>query len=222
MAEVLFRGEAFELLPSGALHWPRLSALLVADLHLGKFAAFARSGRMLPPYDTPLTLSRLEADLDRTGAARVFSLGDAFHRDDGSALLDGGDAARLHALCARAEWTWVSGNHDPSDQGLAGSFAAEAEVGGLRLVHDVTGNPAGSVGGHLHPGATVSMSGRSARARCLVHDGERMVVPAYGASTGRLDLHHPAVAAAVDLERAEVFMLGRGRVYPVPVARTVR
>ena len=66
-----FAGHSFEPLLSGALFWRAESMLLVADLHFEKFSSFARRGRMLPPYDTGLTLKRLERDLDRTGAERV-------------------------------------------------------------------------------------------------------------------------------------------------------
>ena len=66
-----FAGEMFEPLPSGGLYWPARRTLLVADLHFEKMAIFARRGQMLPPYDTGLTLARLEADLRRTGAAGI-------------------------------------------------------------------------------------------------------------------------------------------------------
>ena len=61
-----FAGHLFEPLVSGALFWRAESMLLVADLHLEKFSSFARRGQMLPPYDTGLTLKRLERDLDQT------------------------------------------------------------------------------------------------------------------------------------------------------------
>ena len=65
-----FAGHTFEPLLSGALFWRSESMLLVADLHLEKFSSFARRGHMLPPYDTGLTLRRLERDLEQTGAER--------------------------------------------------------------------------------------------------------------------------------------------------------
>lgn len=69
-----FAGQNFEPLPSGGLYWPAQDALLVADLHFEKMASFARRGQMLPPYDTGLTLTRLEADLRRTGRGACFRL----------------------------------------------------------------------------------------------------------------------------------------------------
>src|SRR5690606_1563334 len=66
-----FAGHAFESLPSGGLYWPERDTLLVADLHFEKLASFAAHGQLLPPYDTGLTLARLEADLSVTKASRL-------------------------------------------------------------------------------------------------------------------------------------------------------
>ena len=58
-----FSGQTFEPLPSGGLFWRAENALLVADLHFEKFSSYAPRGQLLPPYDTGLTLQRLEADV---------------------------------------------------------------------------------------------------------------------------------------------------------------
>ena len=103
-----FAGEMFEPLPSGGLYWPARRTLLVADLHFEKFSSYARRGQLLPPYDTAMTLQRLEADIARTGAAEVIALGDSFHRDEGVASLLDADRLRLAALLGRTRWTWLS------------------------------------------------------------------------------------------------------------------
>ena len=93
-----FAGHTFEPLLSGALFWRAESMLLVADLHFEKFSSFAKRGLMLPPYDTGLTLKRIERDLEQTKAERVVSLGDSFHRDEGTETLLDSDRLRLMAL----------------------------------------------------------------------------------------------------------------------------
>ena len=125
-----FAGNMFEPLPSGALHWPAQSTLLVADLHLEKMSSFARRGQMLPPYDTGLTLARLEADLRRTGAQRLVALGDSFHRDEGSKTLSDADRARLDGMTEMAEWLWLSGNHDPAPHALGGQCLSHLDLAG--------------------------------------------------------------------------------------------
>src|SRR5689334_11569015 len=156
-----FAGQTFEPLLSGALFWRAESMLLVADLHLEKFSSFAKKGQMLPPYDTGLTLKRLERDLEKTGAERVVSLGDSFHRDEGTTTLLDADRLRLMALLGKSHWTWLSGNHDPSPHTLGGVCVPALEHRGITLVHEPRrGARTATIAGHLHPAATVVAHGR--------------------------------------------------------------
>ena len=85
MVPLSFAGEEWLLTRSGALFWPRESALLVADLHLEKGSFFASRGQMIPPYDSRETLGRLAGAIRDTGARRVFALGGNFHDAGGRA-----------------------------------------------------------------------------------------------------------------------------------------
>src|SRR5678809_1313826 len=79
MVPLSFAGHDFLAHPEGALYWPAEGALLVADLHLEKSSWFARLGQFLPPYDSLATLQALEREIERTGASRLYCLGDSFH-----------------------------------------------------------------------------------------------------------------------------------------------
>ena len=216
-----FAGHEFEALPSGALHWRAQRVLLVADLHLEKLSSFARRGSLLPPYDTAMTLKRLAADLDATGAIEVIALGDSFHRDEGvSSLLDA-DRLRLAALMGKAHWTWISGNHDPSPHALGGTWVETTARLGLSFEHQPRRGVAGLVAGHLHPAARVAADGRSVRRPCFVHDGTLMILPAYGASTGSINILSAPFMGVLDFGALEVAMIGRGRVYAVSPRRLV-
>ncbi len=216
-----FGTEIFEPLPSGALYWCARRTLLVADLHLEKFSSYARKGQLLPPYDTALTLRRLEADIARTGAEQVVALGDSFHRDEGAGTLLDADRGRLLALLGKARWTWLSGNHDPAPHALGGACLPALELGGLTLAHEPRRGVPGLVAGHLHPAAHLFINGRSVRRPCFVHDGRLLILPAYGAGTGALNILGPAFAGLFDWPSLEVTMVGRGRVYPVSPKRLV-
>ncbi|HEY0920755.1 ligase-associated DNA damage response endonuclease PdeM [Devosia sp.] len=216
-----FGNEMFEPLASGALYWRARRTLLVADLHFEKFSSFARRGRMLPPYDTALTLRRLAADIALTGAAEVVALGDSFHRDEGVATLIEADRAQLLALLRQVRWTWLAGNHDPAPHALGGVCLPALQINGLTLAHEPRAGSAGLVAGHLHPAARLHINGRSVRRPCFVHDGQLLILPAYGASTGTLDITGPAFAGLFDWSRLGVVMVGRGRVYPVSPRRLV-
>jgi uncharacterized protein len=216
-----FAGHNFEPMPSGALFWRAEQTLLVADLHFEKMASFARKGQMLPPYDTAMTITRLEADLRRTGARRLLSLGDTFHRPDSSSLLTSADRMRLDAMCDTVECIWLSGNHDPIAHCIGGTCLPQIEIEGLTFVHHPAKGARGQVSGHLHPAARIAMDGRTARKPCFVHDNRLMILPAYGSSTGNINILSQAFFGLFHLPALEVTMLGRDRTYPVPVKRLV-
>ncbi|ODT76027.1 MAG: hypothetical protein ABS76_32345 [Pelagibacterium sp. SCN 64-44] len=216
-----FAGHNFEPLASGALYWRARETLLVADLHFEKMASFARRGQMLPPYDTGMTLTRLEADLRRTGARTLLSLGDTFHRADASSLLTNADRMRLDGIVDAVQCIWLAGNHDPLAHAIGGTCLPELELGGLTFVHEPRKGQKGLVSGHLHPAARIAINGRSVRKPCFVHDNRLMILPAYGASTGAINILGPAFLGLFNWPSLEVTMIGRDRLYPVPVKRLV-
>lgn len=217
-----FAGHMFEPLLSGALFWRAESMLLVADLHLEKFSSFAKKGQFLPPYDTGLTLKRLERDLERTGAERVVALGDSFHRDEGTSTLLDADRLRLMALLGKSHWTWIGGNHDPSPHHLGGDCVTHLDHRGLTLTHEPRHGARGLIAGHLHPAATIVSGGSATRRPCFVHDNRILLLPAYGAGTGSMNILGPNFAGLFDHAALEVTMLGKTRLYPVSTKRLVR
>ncbi len=216
-----FAGHNFEPLSSGALYWRARQTLLVADLHFEKMASFARRGQLLPPYDTAMTLTRLEADLRRTGATTLLSLGDTFHRVDASSLLTNSDRMRLDAIVEHTDCIWLSGNHDPAPHAIGCTCLPELEMDGLFFTHEPRKGKTGLISGHLHPAARVAINGRSARKPCFVHDNRLMILPAYGSSTGAINILGPAFIGLFNMPSLEVTMLGRDRTYPVPIQRLV-
>ena len=98
MVPFSFGGHTLLALPQGALFWPSRGALLVADLHFEKASWYAKSGQMLPPYDSIATLADLTAVVDATCAREVWCLGDSFHDSDGCARLPDRAQDMLRAL----------------------------------------------------------------------------------------------------------------------------
>ena len=72
----------------------------------------------------------------------------------------------------------------------------------------------GEVAGHFHPCTTVSRRGRSLRRRCFVSDGTRIVLPAFGAYAGGLDLWDVAIGSLFQGDFG-AYVLGQTRVYAV-------
>jgi len=199
MVPFSFAGHDFLATPEGALYWPAQSALLVADLHLEKASWFARLGQMLPPYDSIATLTALERDIDRSGATRLYCLGDSFHDRFGCDRLPTDARALLTSLTERVDWVWITGNHDAGFiDHCGGRIAEEVELDGIVLRHEaVEGDPTPEMSGHFHPKLRLAMKGRSVSRRCFVASAAKLILPAYGTLTGGLDAHHPEILKKV-------------------------
>ena len=182
------------LLPSGAAFLEAERTLICADLHLEKGSAFARRGQLLPPYDTRETLRRLTLDVLRTGAERIVLLGDTLHDGDANGRISEGDVEAVTAIAQGRDLIWVVGNHDPEGPGaLPGRALEELSIGPLVLRHEPRPGPqSGEIAGHLHACARVVASGRSVRRRCFATDGQRLILPAYGAYAGGLSVRDSA------------------------------
>jgi len=214
IAEV--NGEGLLLDCAGAAWWPAERALIFADIHFEKGSSLARRGALLPPYDTRTTLNRIGKLMDRYAPARVIALGDSFHDPDAADRLDEKERAMLAAQVTRTDWIWIEGNHDPHPPAwLGGSVALELAVGGLVFRHEPSAqSQCGEIAGHLHPCATVTRHARSLRRRCFAADQCRMVMPAFGAYAGGLDVQDEAIADLFAGAFA-AYMLGGRRVYAV-------
>ncbi len=70
----------------------------------------------------------------------------------------------------------------------------------------------GEIAGHLHPMARVATRGGSVRRRCFAADGRRMVMPAFGAYAGGLNVRDAAIAGLFGAGFT-AHMLGAGRLH---------
>jgi DNA ligase-associated metallophosphoesterase len=201
--------------PAGALIWPEHGLLAVADLHLEKGSSFAQRGVLLPPYDTAATLQRLAGLLARYAPRVVVALGDSFHDGRGPSRLADTDRATLAQLQRGRAWIWIAGNHDPDPpQGVGGRFVPEFKVSNITFRHEPIGLD-GEIAGHLHPVARVSRRGRTVSRRCFAGDGGRLVMPAFGAYAGGLNVRDRAFARVFATLTFTAHMLGTRRVYSI-------
>ncbi len=229
ICKLLFGAETFLACLDGSLFWPRLGVLLVADLHLEKGSSFARKGQFLPPYDTHKTLAMLEHTLDRWQPNHLVCLGDSFHDGEGADRLDPSCRDQLETLIRRQRWSWITGNHDPeapvhlggeeADSLIIGQIGLCHEPGQLRPLgqndHDETNAPEFEIAGHLHPVATVRARGRQMRRRAFVINPDRLILPAFGAYTGGLNVGQEPFAAIIGPE-TNLVVIGRQTVTAMP------
>ena len=207
--------------PVGALYWPDEGLLAVADLHLEKGSAFARRGVLLPPYDTAATLARLGRLIACYAPRLVVALGDSFHDGGGAARMRELDRGALATLQRGRDWLWIAGNHDPDPAaGVGGRFADMLALGPLTFRHEPSADASGGeIAGHLHPQARVARRGHAVSRRCFAANQQRIVMPAFGAYTGGLNVRNGAIATLFGTLDFTAHMLGDSRLYAVTAAR---
>ena len=204
---------------SGALYIPEAEALIVSDLHFEKASSFARRGYFVPPYDTGVTLTALESVVRAYAPKMVICLGDSFHDPFCAERLQPDSIARFGALAKGLDWVWVTGNHDPEiPHMLAGERVEELCIGPLSLRHIPQKGEAGQgeIAGHLHPVARILRRGRMVRRPCFATDGARLIMPAFGALTGGLNLGNPAFKGLFDVSSLTAWMIGADQLHAVP------
>jgi hypothetical protein len=205
---------------AGALYWPEQGLLAVADLHFEKGSSFAERGVLLPPYDTAATLARLSQLIARYQPRVVVALGDSFHDRRAAARLADTDRAVLRAAQRGRDWIWIAGNHDPDPPDrVGGRFVEYLAVGRLTFRHLPGAGAEGEVAGHLHPVARVAGRGRAVSRRCFAGNGRRLVMPAFGAYAGGLNVRDAAFADVFETLTFTAHLLGQARVYSVAAKR---
>jgi len=216
---VSIAGVSLTVDPEGALYWPEQGVLVVADLHLEKGSSFAARGVLLPPYDSAAALARLARLVTHYAPRCVVALGDSFHDGSGPARLADTDREALSIMQRGREWIWITGNHDPEPViGIGGTFTATMTTGALTFRHLPTG-ASGEISGHLHPVARVAHRGRAVSRRCFAADATRMIMPAFGAFTGGLNIRDAMFADVFGTLAFKAHLLGDGRLYAFAAKR---
>ena len=217
--ELYFSGETVLLDPRRALIWPARQTVIIADPHIGKDDTFRRAGIPVPAKVAESDFDRLSQLLDDYEAKRLVVLGDFLH----ARLFDEDDCIRRMAAWRQRHADMgvliVRGNHDahagppPGELGLT-SVAPPHVEGPFAYRHYPLGEGEHADGGfvlagHLHPGAIVSLGGRSAqRVPCFWRTDSQLVLPAFGAFTGTARLNAQS--------GGKVYAVGRDRVIELP------
>ncbi len=188
---VRLAGETVELLAERALHWPGARTLFVADVHLGKAAAFRAGGVPVPRGATASDLARLAGLIERTGAEHLVVLGDLLHAAAGRVAALDAAFTRWRDAHARLAITLVRGNHDAraGDPPPAWGVRVVADPRALPpfvLCHEPASPKTGyALCGHVHPGVRIAGSAHgSVRLPCFVVGRRRTLLPAFGRLTG--------------------------------------
>jgi DNA ligase-associated metallophosphoesterase len=218
MIPLIFANEQFLANADGALFWPRRRALLFADLHFEKASFFARFGQFLPPHDTMDTLLRIERLMEQTEAQELWCLGDNFHDIAGHNRLSTAARGKLDSLTNSIDWNWITGNHDPSSElSVGGQVRSEAHVDGFHLIHQTSATSGEvEISGHWHPKLSVKVRNHRISRRCFVRTQRQLIMPAFGAFTGGLDVHDTALRSVLQ-GQAEAVLPTADKVLTFPI-----
>ncbi|TRX73756.1 ligase-associated DNA damage response endonuclease PdeM [Pseudomonas mangiferae] len=211
-------GETLWLLADKALYWPARRALLIADAHFGKAAAYRRLGQPVPHGTTAGNLQRLDALLQRYPCEQLIFLGDFLHARESRAPATLATLAEWRTRHAGLHLVLIRGNHDrragdpPLELGID-TVAEPLEMGPFALQHEPTPHPTRYVlAGHVHPVFHLSGRGRQRlRLPCFCLDQTVGLLPAFGQFTGGF---------AVDAQPGRtLYVVGDGGVWPVAGAQ---
>ncbi len=194
-ADAALQSGALTLLPERAIVAAADRTLFVADLHLGKAAAFRAAGAPAPFGASEETLRRLASLVDRVAAERLVVLGDFVHAR--ASMTEGlvRSLAEWRRARAKLECLIVLGNHDRRAAHLYGSCGFDVAdepsvIGAFACRHHPLKDDARKSGpitlaGHVHPVARISGRGRDLlRLPCFVIDSRQIVLPAFGEFVG--------------------------------------
>lgn len=184
--EIEVAGERLEARGDRTLFWPAEESLFVADLHLGKGAAFRAGGMPVPSGSTALTLSLLERAVEETQARRLYVLGDLWHARAGRTETNRRALAEWMSARPDLHVRLIVGNHDLASGWELETLPAGERVGPFALRHHPQEEPEGYVlAGHLHPGIVLSgRGGEALRVPCFLLGPRMGILPAFGDLTG--------------------------------------
>src|SRR6478672_10748242 len=104
--------ETLWLLADKAIYWPKEKALLIADVHFGKAAAYRALGQPVPQGTTSKNLARLDVLLEKYAVERIIFLGDFLHAPKSHAPTTLASLQKWRQKHAGIECILVRGNHD--------------------------------------------------------------------------------------------------------------
>jgi DNA ligase-associated metallophosphoesterase len=188
---VILAGAELWLLAEKAIYYPEYRALLIADVHLGKAAAYRKLGQPVPHGTTQNNLQRLEDLLKRYPCERLILLGDFLHARESRTASTLQALTQWRAQHPTLQMTLIRGNHDkragdPPTELAIETLPEPQLLGPFALQHEPHPHATHHVlAGHVHPVYHLQGRGRQRlRLACFYLGKQLSLLPAFGAFTG--------------------------------------
>jgi DNA ligase-associated metallophosphoesterase len=194
---------------------PKLKALFIADLHLGKLTHFRKAGIGIPRQGELNNFLKLQRIIDEYGPNSVYFLGDLFHSKVNSIW----DHFRLFLnQNERINFFLVLGNHDSyvKDQFdetvnlcICQSYVLDKYI----LSHEpldekLIPKDCINICGHIHPAVCLKGSGKQKLIiSCFLFKPNQLIMPAFGEFTGNFVVDTKESYIVVGLENDEIFRI---------------
>jgi DNA ligase-associated metallophosphoesterase len=211
---VQLAGEELWLLPEKALYWPAQQALLIADVHFGKAAAYRSLGQPVPQGTTSHNIAVLDGLLATLPCRQLIFLGDFLHGPGSHAVATLKTLADWRIRNAELPVTLIRGNHDkragdPPASLNIGVVPEPLLLGPFALQHEPQPHPDLHVlAGHIHPIYRLNGRGRqSLRLACFRLGEDISLLPAFGAFTGGYPVERD--------DHCRIFVIGDNEIWPL-------
>lgn len=180
--------EELILTPCRSVYYPKESAVIIADLHLGKTTHFRKHGIGIPKNIADSDLETLTEILEHFSAEKLIIAGDFFHADENSEL----DLFhRFRTEFENVDIILVKGNHDRLRTKIYSDFSIRLIKGNMvfenfGIAHDYDPNSKKpQISGHLHPGVFIKGRGRQyLKFPAFVYNSSNLILPAFSRFTG--------------------------------------
>jgi uncharacterized protein len=216
-------GATLLLLADKAVYWPQQKALLVADAHFGKAAAYRALGQPVPRGTTAANLQRLDTMLADYDCRQVIFLGDFLHAPKSHSPATLAALQRWRQSHGNLQCILIRGNHDaragdPPDYLDMEIVDEPYVIDGLALRHTPAPHDIYHViAGHVHPVFNLNGRGRQRlRLPCFHHTRGMTLLPSFGDFTGGYAVSDTAGEHVVETAgERQIFVTDGSSIWPV-------
>ncbi len=194
-----FGEQRFLIDAAGALVWPKYDLIVFSDLHLEKGSFLSQFANPIPRFDSKDTIERMQALITKYKCKHIICLGDSFHDQNALSRMEDSELTTLNKLVKTCDdWLWVLGNHDPDiPNSVLGRREPYRIIEQIMFSHEpeiLDHGPAKfQVVGHYHPKMSYRLNRRKVKGKVFLSNAEILLMPAFGAYTGGLDVQDPAL-----------------------------